>query len=155
MTDIDEALAAIESAFADVVRPGNGELLHADCSDDMDLEALYPIRDWRAMTDEDVVGCYASLSFLSAEGFRYFIPAYMSFVLRHPGSPEAVVSSTVWAFDPTIYDDSLADFVASKHALLDARQREAVRAFLEAMVPFEPDAGRALRYWQSQGSAPA
>ena len=148
MTTAEEALAAIEAAFRDQERPSDADLLHPRCFDDMDLEGLYPISHWTEMTDADVVGCYASLSFLSAAGFRHFLPAYMRFVLRNPESAEAVVSSTIWALDPTIHEGDLADFARSKYELLADAQRRAVVAFLRAMAQFDPDAGRALRSWQ-------
>jgi hypothetical protein len=150
VTTSEDAIAAIEAAFGNEKRPANDELLHPDCADDMDLEHIYPIPHWRDMADEDVIAGYASLSFFSAAGFRHFIPAYMLFVLRHPESPEAVVSSTIWAFDPTIYETNLRDFVASKFALLDGDQRTAIAAFLEAMSEHDPDAARARAYWESR-----
>ena len=144
----DEALEAVERAFGDLERPSNAELHHADSSDDTDIQPLYEMAHWKDMTDADVIGLYAALAFLSPEGFRYFIPAYLSYCLRNPESPEAVVDSTVWAFLPTMFVSSLQDYVASKFSLLDDAQRAAVEAFLEAMVPFNQDAGRALEYWR-------
>jgi hypothetical protein len=145
---MDEVIARIERAFAGVARPTNAELLHPQCADDMDLVPLYDIARWEDMTDDDVIGTYAALSFLSPEGFRYFIPAYMSYVLRNPDSGEAVVDSTIWAFLPSLYEGDLPAFVASKFALLDEAQRRAVDTFLDAMSPFENDADRALEYWR-------
>jgi hypothetical protein len=57
VTTKEEALALIDAAFADVPRPNNGELLHPDSFDDMDIEPLYEIDSWRNMTDE-VLGTF-------------------------------------------------------------------------------------------------
>jgi hypothetical protein len=59
-----------------------------------------------------------------------------------------VVDSTVWAFHVELYREELRPFVRSKWSLLDTGQRDAVRAFLEAMVGYHQDAGRALAYWR-------
>ncbi|MGH2808724.1 MAG: DUF6714 family protein [Actinomycetota bacterium] len=146
--DRDQAIALIERAFAAVERPTNAELLHPQSADDMDIEPLYDIVRWEDMTDADVIYNYSALAFLSPEGFRYFIPAYLIYALRNPESPEAVVDSTIWSFYPDMYEENLRDFVASKFSLLDDAQRQAVDAFLEAMAPFENDAAQALDYWR-------
>ena len=142
-----DVVETIERAFEGVERPTNPELLHHDCADDMDLEPLFTIATWRDMTDVEVEGCYAALAFLSPAGFRYFIPAYLTYCVRNPESPAAVIDSTVWAFLPQMYDMSLRDFVASKYSSLDETQRAAVGTFLEFMVPHQPDAARALEHW--------
>jgi hypothetical protein len=145
-----EALAKIESAFATVARPNNDELLHPDSYDDMDLEPLYEIDSWRQMTDEDVIGTYAAPSFLSATGFRYFLPAYMRYSLNNPDSPEAAVSGTIWALDPSLYSERIAAYARSKYELFDDAQRAAIVSFLEAMTEssYGDDARHALREWK-------
>jgi hypothetical protein len=149
MTTKEEALARIEAAFGGVPRPTNGELLHPESSDDMDLEPLYEIDSWRDLTDEVLIYSYAAPSFLSAAGFRYFLPAYMRFSLNNPDSPEAVVSATIWGLDPSLYSEQIAEYARSKYALFDKAQRAAIVAFLEAMTDssYGEDAIRALREW--------
>ncbi len=74
-TDLDAAAARVEAAFADAPRPGNAELLHPDCADDMDIEHLYAVSWWRELGDRDVIGGYAALAFLSPAGFRHCAPS--------------------------------------------------------------------------------
>jgi uncharacterized protein DUF6714 len=150
--DLDAAVARVEAAFAGVSRPTNADLLHPDCADDMDIEHLYAVTDWRALAGEEVIGGYAALAFLSAAGFRHFVPAYLLWVLADPESGEAVVDSTVWAFHAEMYPESLRPFVRSKWALLDPAQRDAVAVFLEAMTPHHADAGAALAAWRAWDS---
>ena len=87
-----------------------------------------------------VVNEYAALSFFSAAGLRHFLPAYLSWVLRHPGSPQAAYDSTVWVLLPE-YDRGRLDG-------LDLAQVAAVAAFLAAVD--HPDAPRALEHWQAR-----
>ena len=139
----EAALAAITDAFADVERPANDELLHEQCADDGDLLELYEVPDWREMSDQQVVNNYAAPSFLSAAGFRYFLPAFMAFGLRNPDTREVVVESTVFHLTP---GGGLDEFVRSKFTLFTPAQREATRLFLEAMSEHH-DTATALAYW--------
>jgi hypothetical protein len=144
------ALAMVEEAFRDVPRPRNEELLHADCFDESELVPLYAFGSWRGMTDADVVSNYTATSFLSAAGFRCFVPAYLSYALRNRQSAEACVSATIWHLDPALYDEKIAAFTRSKFALFNGAQRAAVIAFLEAMLAsdYADDAEHALKSWR-------
>jgi hypothetical protein len=153
---VHSALAQIEAAFADAPRPPNDELLHEQCMDDNDIVELYPIEHWRDMPDERVETEYAALAFLSPDGFRHFIPAYMGFALRRLDSGAAAVDSTIWSLAPVFYDDrGLKDFVVSKLSTLTEDQRAAVIAFLEAVCELGDEyvaehAGNALGWWRER-----
>jgi hypothetical protein len=144
-----DAIAEIEAAFAVAPRPTNDAMHHPDSADNTDLQPLFVISHWRDMTDQDVIANYAAPSFMSAEGFRHFLPAYMSFALRNPNSAEACVSGIIWHLDPSLYDERLAAYTRSKFALLTSEQRSAIRTFLEAMTDsiYADDAQRALAEW--------
>jgi hypothetical protein len=151
---VEEALARIEAAFADAPRPADEDLLHERCFDDNDIVRLYPVAHWRELPDELVESEYAALSFLSPDGFRHFIPAYMGFTLRHLGSGAAAVDSTIWSLAPVFYEDAgIQDFVVSKLSSLTDDQRAAMVAFLEAIRELGDDyvaeqASQALAYWR-------
>jgi hypothetical protein len=150
---VRRTLAQIEEAFADAPRPSNDDLLHERCKDDSDIARLYPVAHWHELPDELVESEYAALSFLSPDGFRHFIPAYMGFTLRHLPSGAAAVDSTIWSLAPVFYEDTvIQDFVVSKLASLTDSQRAAVVAFLEAVRGLGDEyvadqATQALSYW--------
>jgi hypothetical protein len=150
---LQETLARIDAAFADAPRPSNEDLLHERCFDDNDIVQLYPVPDWKQLPDELIEGGYAALSFLSPEGFRHFIPAYMSFALRHLGSGAAAIDSTIWSLSPDVYgDEKLRAFAVSKYAQLTGPERAAVIAFLAAIRELgdehdADEADKALGYW--------
>lgn len=147
MKSTAEVLRQIEEAFAEAPRPPDAELLHESCRDDGDIAALYGIRQWREVPDDVVEREYAALAFLSPAGFRHFLPAYLSWALRHPDGGAAVVGSTIFALAPMDGDPRLREFMLSKLALFDDSQRAAVVAFLEAMAAFE-DVTPALTHWR-------
>lgn len=151
LTLVNDVIEQIRTAFAADARPDNGALLHSQCGDDMDLQALYEVGHWSEVPDDLVISEYAALAFLSAEGFRHFIPAYLIWVLRHPDAGEAVVDSTIWAFLPELHGAALAGFVRSKWAALDAEQRAAITSFLRTMVDHHADAEGALAAWVRDG----
>jgi len=153
MASTADVLRQIERAFADPPRPADDQLLHPDARDDNDIKSLYSVAHWHDLSDEAVEYEYAALFFLGPAGFRHFLPAYMSFALRHVDSGAAVVGSTVYALTPAQGD--LRDFSLSKFALFDDAQHSAVLAFLAAMIGHE-DVDEALKYWHSEvrGSRP-
>ena len=146
-----QLLELIDRAFGDAPRPEDAELLHPQSMDDHDIQRLYGIRHWRDVPEAILEQEYAALFFLSPAAFRHFLPAYMSYALRHPGTDQAVVGSTVFALRPAT--DDLREFALSKFTLFDAPQRAAVLAFLEAMAKLD-DFGdetlaEALAHWRS------
>ena len=159
MAALEQALAAIDAAFASAPRPADDALLHADCCDDSDIAALHEFAHWRDVPDDIVANEYAALSFLGPAGYRHFIPAYMSFSLRHLGAGYSAVDRTIWSLTASAWEDETADeFRRSKWSLFDDAQRAAVVTFLEAVRELAPDddddeddADRALQTWD--GSA--
>jgi hypothetical protein len=142
---VAEVLAEIDQAFRDAPRPGDDELLHPDARDESEIQALIGVPHWQELPDDTIENEYSALAFLGPTGFRHFLPAYLSWVLRHPDSDAAVISSTLYALTPA-YDDPMRAFMLSKFSLLDEAQRAAVVSFLRAMIPYE-DVAPALDYW--------
>ena len=148
MTTTPEAITIIAAAFADTPRPTNVDLLHEECHDDMDIRGLYPTARWQDVDDTLIEYEYAALFFLSPGGFRFFLPAYMTWVLQRPYSEAAVVDSTIRVLTPQSGD--LEAFSRSKFTEFNADERAAVVAFLEAMtVNKELDIAGALEHWQA------
>ena len=90
-------IAEIETAFSDV-RRGNGITLHqARVLDDYgDQEKQLKAREkdqdsrWQDVPSKTIQDLYDACFFLDAEGFRYYLPAYMIETLRedrHSGYP--------------------------------------------------------------------
>jgi hypothetical protein len=146
MTTTAEAITIVAAAFADTPRPTNVELLHEECHDDLDIRGLYPTARWQDVDDTIIEYEYAALFFLSPGGFRFFLPAYMTWVLEHPYSEAAVVDSTIRALTPQAGE--LEAFSLSKFTELNAKERAAIVAFLDAMtVNKELETSGAIEYW--------
>ncbi|HEY7401759.1 MAG TPA: DUF6714 family protein [Actinomycetota bacterium] len=155
MTTPAEGIAALERAFGSVPRPTNEELLHPRCADDSDLKGLYAFERWRDVPDAVIEREYAALAFLSAAGYRCFLPAYLRFALRHSHGGAAAVDSTVWSLLPEMYEGDLIEFARSKYELLTRAERDAIGVALEALAADgHPDAAKALASWRSSGGSP-
>jgi hypothetical protein len=142
---IPAVLDEIAAAFADAPRPPDEELAHPDSPDFDEVAGLATFAHWRDLPDDVVEGEWEALSFLSPGGFRHYLPAYMSWVLRHPDSGAAVVDATIFALTPPL-TGPLASYMRSKYSLFDDPQRAAVGTFLRVMASFE-DVRAALDYW--------
>jgi hypothetical protein len=147
-TERETALERIERAFADVPRPRNDELLHPQCFDDGDIQALYGIERWQDVPDDVIEREYAALSFLSAAAFRYFLPAYLRWVLRHDDEGQAVIGSTLAALDPGRFGSELEAFQRSKYVTLTPAEREAIAGFVDVMRD-HAEIGDAAAEWRS------
>ena len=125
-------VSQIEAAF-DGVALGRGTSLHqARAIDDYEPEGVVAeARNadtesrWQGISDEKVEALWDALSFLDAEGFRFYIPRFMVYALHHhrASSPSASPAS-----DSAIYAAESHDSYTAQ-SLLSPPQREALRAF--------------------------
>lgn len=166
-----ELIAAIERAFADVKRE-NGITIHETDvidrygSDEEQREARKQDAEarWQDVPD-DVMDWHSGLGFLDLKGFRYYLPAYMTWILRNLytrkyNSGDSLVYSLerlpsyheewhCWANVPEVYRDALCA------CRFTSAQRDVVRRFLEYIVLHEPEsaddnaASNALRKWEA------
>jgi hypothetical protein len=148
----------ITKAFEGVTRDGGVSLHEARAIDDYEgeqgrAEARKKDTDcrWQDVPDEWIEYFYDVFSFFDAKGFRYYIPAYMIWVLKnYRSSPSSSVDFTIYALG--IYED--VDDPYARFRLLNAKQSEAVCNFLKLMATHGVDwvdtrvAKKALnQYW--------
>jgi hypothetical protein len=149
----------ITAAFQNVVR-GNGISLHEadviDCAgyDNKDAKnrvaarRLDTDRRWQDVPDKDIEDYYNILSFLDAEGLRYYVPAYMVWALKHLKTSGSMSSdSIIYTFVPYLntghYERQLERF-----AIFTTEQNKAICGFLRFMS--EHSDGFADEYQASQ-----
>lgn len=85
-----EVIDEIISAFGGVSR-GDGTTLHeaialddrASPDEQRAARSLDVDGRWQDVPDADIWACNSALSFVDEKGFRYYIPAFMTYVLRH------------------------------------------------------------------------
>lgn len=151
----------IETAFADVRHPGDAALLHPSHSDAhgeiVDFRGQPWNKDWKRVPREVIEENYSSLLFLSAQAFRFYLPAYMSRALgvQRDDSASQVLPFTLYSLNPESDDPAFLRHFLSQVEGFTTQQEEAVRSFLEAIRDHQDDeilrreAGQALqRYWE-------
>ncbi len=137
-------LRAIEEAFADVP-PGRITIHEAEAIDRYASEAERAAergrdaeRDWREVPDESIGECPDALAFLDPEGWRFYLPAYMRWSIRHLGDGGASMVP-----DHTIYSLALSPAAhlrahqLARFRTLDPGQARAVCRFLRLMAAAE------------------
>ena len=135
-------VTAIREAFLNVSR-GNGISLHeADAIDDhasddqrRRAKTLDTDSHWWEIRAEQLEKLYNSLAFMDAEGFRYYIPAYMTQALKTCTTGSLTIDATLVALFPATEE------AASKFDLLDASQKESIARFLW-FIATQPSNGR-------------
>jgi hypothetical protein len=134
-SDREAILAEIREAFAGVTREGGVSWSEAEGMDrgtwgPGEPRIDDPDGDWIEVADDPswrIDLGFAMFSFLDPIGYRYYLPAAMSVVVR--GGDGECVQFTLTLFD-TYYKDS----VLEHWSLLDNRQRLCVRHFIEYMI---------------------
>jgi hypothetical protein len=121
-------IAEIEAAFDGVEREDGVTLHEADVIDEYgspEERQAARLEDaetrWQDVPDTDIENYDWVLSFFDAKGFRYYIPAFMTWTLRHYRTTDSLSSDT------TIYTlNGLED----RFKLLTRSQRRAICRFL-------------------------
>lgn len=158
-----DVLATIERAFAGVSREGGVSLHQTRVADDYGgpkaarkSRLLDRDRRWQEVPFQDLeeVCGTGGMSFFDPIGWRYYIPAYMTWFLS--GSypwPSMAAESTLHCLDPR--HPELHSYCEQRYDALDARQVAAVVKFLRFVAKFGPhcqsEAQSALgRYWEAR-----
>ncbi|HZI08286.1 MAG TPA: DUF6714 family protein [Archangium sp.] len=121
----------IEAAFADASPPGDDHIGYdPEDWESVELARTFKGRHWRDLSPSELQ--YHSSSFLSSEGFRYYLPAYLLAALEEHGNlmPHTVYGLTLPA-ESSPEDLTLRAWQLERFEGLSPTQKRAVRAFLE------------------------
>jgi hypothetical protein len=101
---IEQVIKEVEDAFRGVPL-GKLTLHEAEALDgyatDVERRAARELdreQDWRDVPDTAIQECSVALSFLDPESWRFYLPAYIRYGLRHPGG--GAVDSAIYALNP-------------------------------------------------------
>lgn len=159
----DEAIAIIEAIHAAFHGVPRGEItLHeAEVIDGYGSEKqrakarrVDTDREWEEVPDEHVAECTTALCHVDARSWRYYIPSYMEWSLRHLRTTRsAAVDATIYTLDPSTSDAELVAYSKQRYRQLTGEQSRVVHRFLRYMAQQGDHADdvvarRALRaYW--------
>lgn len=157
----DAVLREIEIAFDGVSREGGVSLHEADVIDNHGTpaerdaaRALDTETRWQDVPLGDIRKYYWILSFLDPIGYRYYLPAYMTWSLQNLASPRDTTSIDATIFSLTRADDEkYEEWELDRFKLFTPEQAKAIVAFLRYMEAhagggYADDATEALNaYW--------
>ena len=143
----ETVIEAIRAAFAGVPR-GAITIHEAEVIDSYGSEAerdaarrLDTEPSWDRIPNADIEECTTALCHLDPEGWRYYVPAYMTWSLRHFRVSLSNVSDyTIYTFDSSGSDPGMREYHLGRYRLLDESQSCAVCRFLQYMATNEAHA---------------
>lgn len=109
---------------------------------------------WEDVPDSHIEECTTALCHVDPESWRYYVPAYMCWALRHfETSSSIVVDFTIYTFKPSELDDSVLNYQMKRYELLNKAQCKAVCRFLQYMANCnraDSDAAKTalVEYWR-------
>ena len=137
-----QLLKDIKAAFSSVRRE-NGTTLHqTQAIDDYEgpeqelaARKLDTDKRWEDVSEQDIIKYYSALSFLDNIGYRYYIPAHMSWAVKNYklGSFDFLILDRIlYSLDPGD-ETELAKRELEKFELFNKHQKEVICRFLEFM----------------------
>jgi hypothetical protein len=156
-------LAEIEEAFDGVSREDGMTLHESIAIDDYKSEEeqraarlLDTEKRWQDIPDDEIEGRESALSFFDAKGFRYYIPAFMTYALKHWGDDWGVTLSFCQSRLTRESQKSLRKSEPASIARkfdLNVAQCRAIARFLRFIVDFdvsmaEPANVEAVEKWE-------
>jgi len=162
---LSAALAAVHSAFEGVRLDGGVSLVQARAMDD--YQPVPPQSDendarWQDVTDETLRNYNDVHPFLCARSFRFYIPAFMSWILRHlddvDGRDSGLADSAIFFLIPSNVDFPETPPAPPRFSLLSHAQRHAISLFLRYVSAnsecHRPEAEQAINdFWGDYCSA--
>jgi hypothetical protein len=163
-----ELMTQIERAFAGVPYPGDDQLCQGagaqlEGTEEANIAAVFRGRHWRDVPLEDLARYSATLSFLTSEAFRFYLPAYLLAAIRlTPEELERVpVAGDIedWLIghlQPATHHAVLWDFDHQRIDPLTSEQKAAVRSFCHWLYRkrvredgelLHPDEKALMAYW--------
>ena len=134
-------IAEIHAAFRGVPR-GQITLHEAEVIDNygskeerINARKLDTEQKWEEIPDNHVEECTSALCHVDPESWRYYVPRYMEWSIRHFRTTDSAVSDfTIYTFDPSTTDSNLTEYSMTRYRLLNLDQCRVVFRFLRYMA---------------------
>jgi hypothetical protein len=125
----------IQHAFRGIDQPGR-KMIPADApSCEIEIKALMSKKwkTWSDITDKVIEYHYDALSFISPEGYKFILPAFMTYALNNPESDKLVENSTIYSLmAPDRFRNPIQfEWFTLKTSQFNNEQVDAIILFLE------------------------
>ncbi len=145
----------VAEAFARVSYPGDDRLLESPTHwESASVLEAFRGKQWRSVALDVLFTHRLSLALFSPEAFRFYLPAYLTAALLHSEAVDTLRENVFFLLTPSDSDGVRSNWLQARIALLDAKQKAAIRRFVELYVEREqsypdPHRQRALAYWHT------
>ena len=137
----DKVIEMIESAFEGVPRPLEITLHVAEAHDNYDYgqDAIHRQKDhqgpWQEIPDEHIEECQWALSHVDPVGFRYYLPAFMTWYLRnYTNAAKVMQDHALYALDPCVNDPELRLHKDQRVSLFSKEQLASCAVFVRFLA---------------------
>jgi hypothetical protein len=136
----ERLISELEAAFRDIQRGAGMTLFEADLEGTRSEADLRWARSrdtyatWQEIPDDVIARYFSALGFLDPEGFRYYIPAFMRFSLRHFDDSHS--PSIDWAIYAFCSFGSQPDYCEPRFMVFNEQQAQAICRFLRFMAQY-------------------
>jgi len=126
---------SIESVFADVPYPGDGNITrctHDDCLECDEIAAYFRGTTWRDHTLEQLWEHHSAITMFTPEALHYFLPAFMLQSLGRWEDADMIPHFIAGQFLPAKpdADAGMQQYCTARWSIFSQQQREAIAAFL-------------------------
>lgn len=156
-------LDKLTSSFQTLPYPGDLNLVYDNTGYDLecvDIQQAFAGKHWSELSQETLIRESSALAFLTPEAFRFYLPAYLSNVVREFDESDALPESSVYYLTLPVEADSLINLSCIQQQpneiklevsqfLIEelSRSNQKVHQFMERMSGFNQQQGQAIRYY--------
>lgn len=131
----EKLIQEIETAFAGTEYPGDHRLVYADTDEHLEAREIaeaFRGMDWRELSVDMLRYHSQSLFFMTADAYRFYLPAYLVAAVLHYDVADTIPGSVVFSLIPPLDDRDTISYRQQMRGFTSA-QRQAIRSFLEFM----------------------
>ncbi len=143
----------ITAAFKDQPYTGDDNIVAGNFGEYLEVLRDFKGKRWHELSDDAIAYNRSSLHFLTDEGYRHYLPAYMLFCVKNLQTADMALDATIATLTLSHYRKTEINF-KERMSGFTSEQGQAVKAFLEHVHKHMPDLmyppSKALQAYWSQ-----
>ena len=124
-------------------------LIQHSCNECYSLQKAFIGKRWTEVPGITIVENYDKLPLFTPEAFAFYVPAFMTFVLREATQDDSVLEFLIYSLSPS--GDNSESFLNLRKEKLNSAQRKAICNFLHFVRikddSFESDIAGAMKFF--------
>ena len=134
-----DIIHTIKQAFSEAPMPRPEEIMEAgadalapDSEEDQAIVArVLAGKKWQKLTVADIAFLYSSLSMMTPQAVRYYLPAYLIASIKDPAGVGVSLSTTIWDISPPPFGTSSQEEFDARIAPITPAERKAICQYFE------------------------